>query len=310
MRVAIFGAGGVGGYLGARLAGGGAADVHLIARGAHLDALRRNGLELRSVFGDARVTVAATDDPSEIGPVDVIVFTVKATDTADASRRLRPLLGEDTAVISFQNGVDNEQRIAAAIGERHVLGGVAFIFATIAEPGVIDHTGGPTRFVFGELNGATTKRAKRFLDVCRAAGIDVEISGDIRTAMWRKFVFICAHAGMTAAARMPVGALREDDAAWHMYRQVVEEGCAVAAAEGIGLPDDAVDTAMELAQGLDLGAYSSLHYDLEHGKPMELESLNGYVAALGRRHDVDVPANAAIYALLSPSARRNRAGRP
>lgn len=307
MRVAILGAGGVGAYLGARLAHVGAASVHLVARGSHLEALRRGGLELRSVLGDVRVEIPATADPAEIGPVDVVVFTVKSTDTDEAAGRLAPLLGEDTAVISFQNGVDNEERIAAVVGDDHVLGGVAYIFSTIAEPGVIHHTGGPARFFFGELDGPPTDRATRFLDACREADVDAELSEDIRGVMWRKFVFICAQAGMTAAARLPVGALREDAEAWKMYRQIVEEVCAVAAAEGIPLGNDVVEEAMRLAGGLDPDTYSSLHYDLEHGKPMELEALTGRVVALGRRSGVDIPANEAIYALLSPWAARNRA---
>lgn len=307
MRVAILGAGGVGAYLGARLAHAGAAGVHLVARGSHLEALRRGGLELRSVLGDVHVEIPATAEPAEIGPVDVVVFTVKSTDTDEAAGRLAPLLGKDTAVISFQNGVDNEERIAAVVGDDHVLGGAAYIFSTIAEPGVIHHTGGPARFFFGELNGHPTERATRFLDACREADVDAELSEDIRGVMWRKFVFICAQAGMTAAARLPVGALREDAEAWKMYRQIVEEVCAVAAAEGIPLGNDVVEEAMQLAGGLDPDTYSSLHYDLEHGKSMELEALTGRVVALGRRHGVDVPANEAIYALLSPWAARNRA---
>lgn len=304
MRVAVLGAGGVGGYLGARLADVGAAEVHLIARGAHLEALRADGLTLRSVFGDAHVRVAATDEPDEIGPVDVVLFTVKSTDTEAAAGQLDPLLREGTAVVSFQNGVDNEDRIAAAVGADHVLGGVAFIFSTIAAPGVVEHTGGPTRFVFGELDGDRTERAEHLLEAFRAAEVDAEIAADIRAAMWRKFVFICAQAGMTAAARLPLGALREDDEAWRMYREVATEVATVAAAEGIELPGDAVDEAVALAESLDDDAYSSLHYDLEHGKPMELDALNGHVVRSGRRHGVDVPANEAIYALLSPWAAR------
>jgi 2-dehydropantoate 2-reductase len=307
LRVAILGAGGVGGYLGARLAQAEAADVHLVARGSHLEALRRDGLELRSVFGDVRVEIPATADTAEIGPVDIVVFAVKSTDTDEAARLLAPLIRENTAVISFQNGVDNEERIAAVVGNEHVLGGVAFIFSTIAGPGVIEHTGGPTRFVFGEWNGEITERARRFLDACLEAGIDSALSDEIRALMWQKLAFICAHAGMTAATRLPVGRLRANAEAWQMYRRVVEEVFAVAAADGIAVPNDAVKAAMELADGLDPDAYSSLHHDMEHGKPMELESLNGHVVHLGRRYGLDVPANEAIYALLSPWAARRRA---
>lgn len=306
MRVAIVGSGGVGGYLGARFADAGAADVHLIARGQHLVALRRDGLRLRSIFGDVHVQVPATDDASEVGPVDVVAFAVKATDTDEAARQLSPLIGDETAVISFQNGVDNEQRIGAVIGDRHVLGGVAFIFSTIAQPGVIQHTGGAARFVFGEMDGRITTRGTRFLDACRRADVDAELSEDIRTAMWRKFMFICAQAGMTAAARLPLGALRDDPAAWRMYRKVAQEVADVAFAEGVVLGEDAVEATMSLAQELDGDSYSSLHYDLEHGKPMELESLNGQVVALARVHGLDVPANESIYSLLAPWGSRNR----
>lgn len=305
MRVAIFGAGGVGGYLGARIAAADTAEVHLIARGSHLEALKNDGLSLRSGLGDVKVKIPATADPVEIGPVDVVVFTVKATETEDAAGRLAPLLGADTAVISFQNGVDNEDKMAAAIGPDHVLGGAAYIFSTIAEPGVVHHTGGPARFLFGEMDGRSTERARSFLDACREANIDAEISDDINVMMWRKWVFICAQAGMSTAARLPVGPLREDAEAWRMYRQVVDEVCAVAAAEGITIGDQVADVSMKFATELDPGASSSLQYDLEHGKPMELEALNGHVVALGRRHGIPVPANEAIYALLSPWAARN-----
>lgn len=306
MRVAVLGAGGVGGYLGARLADADAAEVHLVARGEHLEALRADGLALRSVFGDAHVRVPATDDPGEIGPVDAVVFTVKSTDTREAAGHLEPLLREDTAVVSFQNGVDNEDRIAAAVGAGHVLGGVAFIFSTIAEPGVVEHTGGPTRFVFGELDGHRSERAQHLLAALRAADVDAELSTDVRATMWRKFVFICAHAGMTAASRLPLGALRADDEAWRMYRAVITEVATIADAEGIALPDDVVDEAVALAESLGDDSCSSLHHDLEHGKPMELEALNGHVVRRGRRHGVDVPANEAIHALLSPWAARHR----
>lgn len=262
MRVAIFGAGGVGGYLGARMADAGTADVHLVARGSHLDALRKDGLRLRSGLGDVKVSIPATDDPGEIGPVDVVVFTVKATETEGAAEQLAPLLTEDTPVVSFQNGVDNEERIAKVIGTGHVLGGAAYIFSTIAEPGLIHHTGGPARFIFGEMDGRKTARATRFHSALRDAGVDAEISEDIEVLMWRKFVFICAQAGMSTAARLPAGDLREDPEAWRMYRAVVDEVCAVAVAEGIAIGDGTADQTMGFARDLDAGAYSSLHFDL------------------------------------------------
>lgn len=308
MRVAVFGAGGVGGYLGARLADAGTAEVHLIARGEHLAALRSNGLELRSVDGGCQVTAPATDDPAEIGPVDVVVLTVKSTDTRAAADELYPLLGADTAVISFQNGVDNEAWIAERIGDRHVLGGAAYIFSTIAEPGVVDHTGGPSRFVFGEFGGERTERAEAFLRDCTDAGIDAELSDDIRAVKWRKFTLMCAVGGMTAASRLPLGALREDDTAWRMFARIAEEVCDVAAAEEVGLPDDTAERTVGLAEGLGQDSYSSLYHDLTHGKPIELEALNGAVVRRGHDHGIDVPMNEAVQALLSPWATRHARG--
>ena len=311
MRVAVFGAGGVGGYLGARLADADAAEVHLIARGPHLDALRDRGLELRSIDDDCHVELPATEDPGEIGPVDVVVFTVKSTDTRAAARALGPLLDDDTAVISFQNGVDNERWIAEVVGRHHVLGGVAYIFATIAAPGVIDHTGGPSRFVFGELDGDRSERAADFLDTCRDAGVDAELSDDVRAVLWRKFVLMCCVGGMTAATGLPLGAIRDNDEAWAMFGRIAREVTAVADAEDIGLADDTAQETLELAGNLGADSYSSLHYDLTHDKPMELEALNGAVVRRGREHDVPVPMNEAVHALLSPWAARNaRPGGP
>ncbi|MBW3560867.1 MAG: 2-dehydropantoate 2-reductase [Actinobacteria bacterium] len=305
MRIAVFGAGGVGGYLGALLADAGSADVHLLARGGHLDALRRDGLTLRSIDGDRQVAVPATDDPSDVGRVDVVLVTVKSTDTRSAADDLRPLLRDGTAVISFQNGVDNEAWIAERVGERHVLGGAAYIFSTIAEPGVVHHSGGPSRFVFGELDGRRSDRAEAFLSACLEAGIDAELSEDIWTVKWRKFTLICAVAGMTAASRLPLGVLREDETAWEMFARIAEEVCAVAAAEGVDLPDETAPSTVAFAEGLAEDSFSSLYHDLIHGKPMELEALNGAVVRRGQQHGVDVPMNEAVRALLSPWAERH-----
>lgn len=305
MRIAVFGTGGVGGYLGARLAEVGTAEIHLIARGEHLERLRTDGLELRSIDGDRHVDVPATDDPGQVGQVDVVILTVKSTDTRAAADDLGPLLHDGTAVISFQNGVDNEAWIAERIGEQHVLAGAAYIFSTIAEPGVVDHTGGPSRFVFGELDRARSERAEAFLETCLDAGIDAELSEDIRVVKWRKWVLICAVGGMTAASRLPLGALREDDAAWGMFRRVAEEVCAVAEVEGVGLPEDTADRTVAFAEGLGEDSYSSLYHDLTHGKPMELEALNGGVVRRGREHGIDVPMNEAVVALLAPWAARH-----
>jgi 2-dehydropantoate 2-reductase len=212
MRIAVYGAGSVGGYFGGRLAQAGA-EVHFIARGAHLQALREHGLKVRSVKGDFQVQAPATDDPADVGCGDFVLFCVKTFDTDAAAARLGPLIGENTAVVSLQNGVENEDKIAQAVGKDHVMGGAAFIFAEIAEPGVIVHTGGPTSITFGELDGHTSERAKRLLACCEQAGFGAELSANIKTVLWAKLAFICAQAGMTAAVRLPIREIRTVDAA-------------------------------------------------------------------------------------------------
>jgi len=306
MKVAVYGAGGVGGYFGARLAEGGS-EVHLIARGAHLDALRQRGLQVESVKGELRLRLPATDDPREIGASDVVLFCVKSTDTESAARGLAPLLKEDTAVVTLQNGVDNESILSKAIPPVHVVGGVAYILATLSAPGVVSHQGELARIVFGELDGRRSARLGRLLDACRSAGIDAELSVNIRTELWRKLAVICATAGMTAAVRLPLGDIRRSSAALDMYRRIVEEVMAVAQAEGISMAQDTVSRVMALVPRLPGEWYSSLHYDMTRGKPMEIEALHGAVVRSARRAGIEVPMNEAVYAILEPWARRNRA---
>jgi 2-dehydropantoate 2-reductase len=303
--IAVYGAGGVGAYFGGRLALAGA-DVSLIARGEHLEALRSGSLRVESIHGDFEVDLPATDDPADIGPVDYVLVCVKSFDTGTID--LDPLVGEDTAVVSLQNGVRNERILAEAVGEDHVLGGVCYIFSTIKEPGVVEHTGGPARIVFGELDGSVTDRAERFRDRCEHAGIDVELAADVRVEMWEKFTFIVAQAGMTAAVRLPLGEIRDSEAAWAMYERLMREVKAVAAAEDAPLPEGTVDRWLAFARDLDADAYSSLHYDMTHGKRMELDAFHGTVVDLAAEHGIDVPACEAVYAILEPWAERNARG--
>jgi 2-dehydropantoate 2-reductase len=308
MRMAVYGAGGVGGYFGGRLAQAGA-DVHFIARGAHLQALRERGLRVRSVNGDFAVEVQATDDPAEIGPCDFVLFCVKSFDTDTAAARLGPLLGDDTAVVSLQNGVDNEEKLAKVIGERHVMGGAAYIFAGISEPGVIVHTGGPTSITFGELDGRISQRAQQLLACCQQAGFGAELSPNIRTVLWAKLAFICAQAGMTAAVRLPIGEIRTVDAAWSAFQRLVTEVAAVAAADGTPVPTSAQQQAIAMAQSLEPGGFSSLHNDLVAGRPMELDALHGFVVRRAAERGVPVPMSEAVYAILEPWAVRNQPSR-
>jgi 2-dehydropantoate 2-reductase len=304
MRIAVYGAGGVGGYFGGRLALAGV-EVHLIARGAHLQALREHGLRVRSVRGDFAVQLPATDDPAEIGPCDYVLFCVKAFDTEPAAARLGPLLGTNTAVVSLQNGVDNEEKIARAIGPDHVMGGAAFIFAGITEPGVIVHTGGPSSITFGELHGQLTDRAQRLLRHCQEAGFVAELSQAIRTVLWAKLAFICAQAGMTAAVRLPIGQIRTVDAAWAMFQRLAAEVAAVAEADGNPVPSAAQQRALAMAQSVEPASYSSLHDDLMAARRMELEALHGFVVRRAADLGVPVPMSEAIYGILKPWAVRN-----
>ncbi|NHN47671.1 2-dehydropantoate 2-reductase [Halostella sp. JP-L12] len=306
MKFAVFGAGGVGGYLGARLADAGH-DVHLIARGDHLDALRAEGLRVESIAGDTTVDTPATDDPSDVGLCDYVLFCVKSFDTRSAAADLEPLLGEDGAVVSFQNGVDNERWLAEEVGEDRVVGGVAYIFSTIGDPGVVEHTGGPARFVYGELDGKRSDRIEALDDALSACdGVDAVLADDVRIELWRKFAFICAQAGMTATTRLPIGEVRDADASWEMFRRLLEEVCAVARAEGVDLPEDTVEDWLDFARDLDPDMYSSLHYDLTHGKRMELDGLHGSVVRHADDAGVDAPMNEAVEAVLRPWADRNQ----
>lgn len=304
MKIAVYGAGGVGGYFGGRLAVAGA-DVHFIARGAHLDALRTRGLTVRSVKGDFQVKASASDDPSDIGPCDYVLFCVKSFDTEETAARLPPLLKDETAVISFQNGIDNEEKIAAAVGDDHVMGGAAYIFSRIIEPGVVAHTGGPARIVFGEMDGSRGERAERLLDLFEKADVDAVISENIVRVLWDKFAFICAQAGMTAAVRLPIGEIRAVEESREAFTKIVEEVRAVAAGEGVELPDDAARRHLGFADGLEPNGYSSLYDDLTNGRRMELQALHGTVVERARRHQVPAPVSETVYAILKPWAVRN-----
>jgi 2-dehydropantoate 2-reductase len=230
---------------------------------------------------------------------------VKSYDTEAVAARLRPLVTSATVVVSLQNGIDNEQKIGSVIGAGQVAGGAAFIFSTITEPGVIVHTGGPARIVFGEMNGEPSPRLERLLTACRNAGIDSEIPPDIRVVLWTKFAFICATAGMTTAVRLPLGDIRECPESWAMFARIVAEVIALARAEGIPLADDIVDQLIAFGRGLEPGSLSSLHHDLTTGKRMELDTLHGTVIRRAARLGVAVPACEAVYGILRPWALKN-----
>lgn len=307
---AVMGAGGVGGYFGARLAAAGC-EVSFIARGAHLAALREKGLEVRSPLGDVTVhPVRATDDPAEIGPVDVVLFTVKLYDTESAGAAVRPLIGDDTAVVSLQNGVDAEERLAAILGPEHVMGGVAGIAAVIEEPGVIRHGGTFAWLQFGELDGRRSARAEALLAACQAAGIDAELSEHIERHIWRKFVFLAALSAVTCLARLPMGALQADPDARALVRDAMSEVARVAEAKGVDLGADIVDVTLGLFDGLPAGMKTSMQQDLERGNRLEVDSLSGAVVRMGAELGIDVPVHRTAYAVLKLHAEGRGAEAP
>ena len=299
MRIAVVGAGGVGGYFGAKLSRAGESVV-MLARGAHLEAIRRDGIRVRSVpEGESVAKVEAVESLAGQPPVDMALFCVKSFDTRSAAEALRPVLGPATGVVSLQNGVDNEEAIDDVLGRGVALGGAAYVFAGIEAPGVIRHTFAG-RIVFGELDGRVRDRATRLRDALARAGVPVELSADIRRVLWEKYLLISAQAGMTALTRCPAGVLRETPESWQMYRRIVEELATLARAAGVTLAADVIDAVMRQAAAIAPGAYSSLHDDLVHGKRLELEALHGHAVRLGQRHGVPTPMVLAVYAALKP----------
>jgi 2-dehydropantoate 2-reductase len=299
MKIGVVGAGGVGGYYGARLASAGA-EVALIARGKHLAAIRDRGLQVRADDGDFTVRVAASDDPGEIGPCDAVLFCVKSYDTEQAAGLLEPLLKSETGVVSLQNGVDNEEKIAAGIGPGHVIGGVSFILSHIAEPGVVEKVGSVRRVIFGELDGSHTERVERLLAEFRRAEIDSDVADDIRVVLWDKFAFLCALAGLTAVTRLPIDKLLAVPETRELFREMVREVALVARAEGVELADGIVDQKTAFAEALGPDSFSSLHHDLVTGHRLELDALHGEVTRRAARHGVSVPVTDVVYALLRP----------
>jgi 2-dehydropantoate 2-reductase len=301
MRVLVAGAGGVGGYFGARLARAGVG-VTFLARGAHLEALRRHGLRVRStVDGEDVVAVEAVDRVVAGPPADVVLLCVKSFDTEAALEQVRPAVGPTTAVLSLQNGVESVDTIERVLGPGHAVGGAAYVFATIAGPGVIDHRFGG-RIVLGEVDGRVTPRAEAIRDAFVRAGVPVELSAEIRRALWEKYVLISAQAGVTALTRCPMGVIRTVPETWRLYRLIVDELVAVAGAADVRLPPDTADRVMAIAAGVDSEATSSLFHDLTHGRRLELETLHGHAVRLAERLRVPVPAVFAVYAALKPHA--------
>ncbi len=277
MRIAVVGAGGVGGGFGAALAKAGA-DVTFIARGAHLAAMKRDGLKVQSPRGDTHlVPTQATDNAADIGTVDIVLFCVKLWDVESAGAAIKPLVAANTAVIPLQNGIDAAERLIPILGEKAVMGGVAQISASIVAPGVIQQVGTFMRMVFGELDGTRSKRAEAFLALCLKAGFDATLSDQILTELWMKFILLATNAGITAATRQPIGKLRDDADIRLVMTAALGEVFAVGRAKGVKLPADAVEKILDFIGHAPPAMKASMALDLERGNRLELPWLNGKV---------------------------------
>lgn len=298
MRILIMGSGGVGGIFGARLSRGGA-DVTFVARGAHLDAMRKNGLRIEGGTDPMTLPkVNATDDPAEAGRVDMVLFAVKLWDTESAARSLKPCIGPDTGLISFQNGVQKDDMLRPIVGDAALVGGASHVSAAITTPGVITQNGPLQKLAFGEFDGHRSQRVENLHKACQAGGIQSEIAPDINLVIWQKFVFLASIAGATTSMRAPIGAIRENPLTRQFLRDLMNEIVAVGRARGVPLAPDFGEQQMAFADTLPAAMIASMCNDLQNGKRLELRWLNGAVVDLGAESGVPTPLNRAVRDVL------------
>ena len=306
MRIAMYGTGGVGGYFGGRLAQAGM-DVTFIARGAHLQAIRANGLQVSSVHGGFTIPDAkATDTPSDVGPVDAVLVAVKAWQVPEIAESIRPLLGPQTCIVPLQNGVEAAPQLIAALGPEHVVGGLCRVVSFVAEPGRIQYNGGDDYVGIAELDNHPSERVETVRAALAGAGLKAETPPDIHAALWAKFLFICAWGGVGAVTRSPVGITRSLPLTRAMLERAMMETCNVATAMGITLPESAVATGMTAIDRQPEGGEASMQRDIQEGRPSELEAQNGAVVRLGREAGAPTPTHDFIYGSLLPQELRAR----
>jgi 2-dehydropantoate 2-reductase len=303
MRIAILGSGAVGGYFGAKLARSGQ-PVTFIARGAHLAAIRERGLDVRSArLGDFVVKAAAESDTGKVGPVDAVIVAVKAYDNATALPMLAPMIGPGTVVLTLQNGVDSVDEVAAVAGEANVLGGTTYVATALEGPGLIVQTGVHRSIIFGEVfgdRGRISPRVQALADVMAAADIQVTPVADGRAPIWDKFVYLGAFSGFTGASRLAIGHIWKFPHVQEMFYAASREIAAIAKAEGVTISADRFETLKEYMDTLPPTTRSSLLIDLEQGKPIEVEALQGAAVRRANKHGVPVPILSTLYALLKP----------
>lgn len=308
MRIAIVGAGGVGGLLGGLLARAGT-EVAIVARGAHADAIRREGLRVESPLGDFTVRVArVSDDPAALGAADAVLVAVKAWQVAEVAPRLAPLVASGGVVVPLQNGVEAAPRLAAALGEERVAGGLVAVLSWIERPGAVKHVGGPPRLRVGERagRGRPSARLDALAAALRAAGCEVEIVADVEAAIWEKFLLIEPWGAVAAAARAPIGVVRGVPETRALMERAQAELAALARARGVALAADAAARTLAFLDGVPAEATASMQRDLGAGRPSELEDQTGAVVRLAREAGVPVPVHEALYAALLPQERAAR----
>lgn len=299
MRIAIMGSGGLGGYFGAKLVQGGAADVHFVARGQHLEAMRRDGLRIEGPEPLHVTGLNVTGDPREIGGADIVMLCVKLWDTEAAIEQIRPLVGPQTTVVSFQNGVLKDQYLRAAFPAHQLMGGVGYVATTIAAPGVIRQTGPMQRLLFGEFDGSRSPRGEALLAACLAGGIKAELSTGILREIWQKYVFLVGLSGTTTTIRKPIGPIRSNPQTRAFLLDVMREVVAVGRAHGVNLPEDYAQVRLQLADDVSPDMTSSMHHDLQRGNRLEVRWLAGGVVELGAAKGIPTPLNRAVADILA-----------
>ena len=299
MKITVMGAGGIGGCYGGLLAQAGN-DVTLIARGAHLAAIKEKGLQLIQPEGDFTVAVAATDDPSQVGPVELVIFSVKAHQNSKAVPLIEPLIGEDTTILTIQNGVESADELGQDYGAERVLPGSAYLLSNITSPGVIKQLSLVPRVAFGESNGDRSQRAVAIRDSFCEANIEAELSDDISKALWSKLLYNSPANAMASAARLSPRDLIEYPHGAAMFRSAIQEVANVGTAYGIPFGQDDVQGAMDLITARPMGARGSMQAALEAGRPLELEAIVGSVLRIGRKVNVPTPVFDMLYTLLLP----------
>ena len=310
MKIVMMGSGGVGGFFGGRLAKAGC-DVSFVARGAHLEALRKNGLTIENeAQGDIHVpNVKVTDDPASLGVADLVILSVKLWDTEAAARVIRPIVGPHTGVLSLQNGVVKDDILRRVFDPGQVMGGVCYVATHIARPGVIEQVGTMQRIIVGEYDGHTSDRARHLHEALSKSGVNAELSSDVRRAIWEKYVFLVGLSATTTTMRSTIGPIRENPRTRAFLHDIMREVVAVGRAQGVALPEDYADQRLAFADTVPATMTSSMHHDLERGNRIEVEWLSGGVVQLGAKAGVPTPCNRAVWDILELYSQGRREAR-